>query len=219
MRFTLPFALILGCYNPTIPDNGFSCMKDPTCPEGFSCLGGFCVKSTMGGGGQSWPVINIPKSGAPYAGPKTDPMLNDINACPDASLEPNDSPATALGFTPTPDAQTAAIVKLAICPTGNSPFTGQHDVDFFKVDNTSGPASLSLVAKATYDITFGDLDLGIFDSNLNPMSLDGTAVANACAAASISNGVYYVIVVGANNVDVNNYSLLIRSFAKPTSCM
>jgi hypothetical protein len=53
---------------------------------------------------------------------------------------------------------------------------------------------------------------------MNSLSQDGTAVTNGCAAAAIANGVYYVAVVGANNVDSNTYELLIRSFTKAQSC-
>ena len=53
---------------------------------------------------------------------------------------------------------------------------------------------------------------------MNPLSLDGTAVTNGCAAAVITNSVFYVVVTGANNVDVNRYELLIRLFSSPTAC-
>jgi hypothetical protein len=221
MRTTilLSLALVAGCYNPDIPDNGFACHNDPSCPSGFSCQGGFCVKSA--GGGPGLPQIMIPKSGAPYSGPHTDPMLDDASACPDANLEPNDGPdpnGHPLAFTPMPDQQTAKIIKLAICPTGNNPLTGKHDVDFFKVDNSTGPSSLTLMAEAFYDISKGDLDIGIYDAQLNPLSVDGTAVTNGCTSAAITNQVYYVVVAGANNVDVNTYELLIRSFSMPKTC-
>jgi hypothetical protein len=69
-----------------------------------------------------------------------------------------------------------------------------------------------------YDISFGDLDIGILDEQGNVLSEDGTAVANGCAVAAIGNGVYYVVVTGANNVDSNRYELLIRSFTTPQTC-
>ena len=100
---------------------------------------GCCVKST--GGGPALPVIMIPKSGTPYTGPHTDPGLDTAANCPDEGLEPNDGPdpngdplgAPAL----TPDQPNAKIINMAICPTGNNPGTGNHDVDFYKVDNTT----------------------------------------------------------------------------------
>src|SRR6187399_1817424 len=108
MRTLFALALVAGCYNPDIPDNGFSCHNDPACPAGFSCQGGFCVKST--GNGPSLPLIEIPKSGPPYSGPHTDPGLDDASQCPDVNLEPNDGPdpnGHPLAFTPMPDQQTA----------------------------------------------------------------------------------------------------------------
>ncbi len=52
-----------------------------------------------------------------------DPMLDTAAECPDANLEPNDSPAEAIGRAPAlaPDMPSAKIIKLAICPTGNNP--------------------------------------------------------------------------------------------------
>lgn len=50
------------------------------------------------------------------------------------------------------------------------------------------------------------------------LAADGTATSNGCAAADIAPGVYYVVVIGAGNVDVNHYSLRVRSFTTPTAC-
>jgi hypothetical protein len=223
MRIAFAFCLaaVAGCYNPEIPNNGFTCKNDPTCPDGYSCVGGYCVKS--GGSPTTAMAIMIPKTGAPYSGSKLDPMLDTAAACPDANLEPNDGPEPGghpLAFTPMPDMPTAKIVKLAICPTGPSPWTGTrlHDVDFFKVDNTTGPSSLSLMAQVFYDIAYGDLDIAIFDAGMHLLSADGTAVTNGCTAAMIGQGVYYVVVGGANNTDVNRYELLIRTFAAAHTC-
>jgi hypothetical protein len=163
----------------------------------------------------------IPKTGAPYTGPQADPLLGDATQCPDANLEPNDGPAPdghPLAFTPTPDQPTPKIVKLAICPTGNSPHTGKHDVDWFVVDNTTGPSSLTLMAEIFYDITYGDLDVAILDSALHVLAVDGSAQTNGCAAALISQGRYYVVVAGANGVDSNRYEALIRTFSTAKSC-
>jgi hypothetical protein len=213
-------ALVGGCYNPDIKDSGFTCQdgQSPACPDGFSCVGGVCTK---GGGSpiNNMPIM-IPKTGAPYSGPKLDPMLSDASKCPDNPamnpLEPNDTPAEALQFTPMPDMPTQRIINMAICPTGPAPWSGQHDVDMFQVKNTNG--SLSLVAQVFYDISYGDLDIGIYDASLNPLSVDGTQTKDGCVAAQIQNGTYYVVVVGANNVDANRYQLLIRSYTMPHAC-
>ena len=163
--------------------------------------------------------VTLPKSGPPYTGPHMDPGLDNAADCPDANLEPNDSPAEALTApTPTPDQPTPKIIKLAICPVGNNPATGLHDVDWYKVDLTSPSGAVTLQAEIFYDITFGDLDVAILDDAGSPISVDGTAVSNGCVAAAVTNRVYYVVVAGANNVDVNNYELLIRSFSTPQTC-
>jgi hypothetical protein len=230
-----------GCYNPAIENGGFGCSTQGgagQCPDGYTCqigtcagtamepnavpngADGCCVKSTGGGGTTGGAVmVNIPKTGTPYSGAMADPMLSNASDCPDANLEPNDGPTQAIGAPAlVPDMPTAKIIKLAICPTGNNPLTGNHDVDFFKVDNTLGPSSLTLMAQAFYDISMGDLDLALYDSSMNLLSADGTSVTNACAAAAIMNGIYYVVVAGANNVGVNRYDLQIRSYTKPTTC-
>ena len=74
------------------------------------------------------------------------------------------------------------------------------------------------MAQVFYDISMGDLDVGIYDSQMKQLVVDGTAVTNACAAAAISNGIYYVVVAGANNIDVNSYDILIRSFSMAKTC-
>jgi hypothetical protein len=242
MRNLLALVLAAGCYNPDITSGGFACNSmatDSQCPDGYSCqvgacinpLGsdvrgkgadGCCVKVT--GNTSDLPMVMIPKTGAPYSGAHTDPGLNTPTDCPDADLEPNDGPdpnGQPLKLPPlTADMPTPKIVKLSICPVGNSPATGRHDVDFFKLDNTGGP-SLTLMAQVFYDISMGDLDIGIFTYDghqLNSLSVDGTAVTNGCAAAAIQDGIYYVVVAGANNVDVNRYELLVRTFSAAMSC-
>jgi hypothetical protein len=238
MRTLVALFLASGCYNPEIVSGGFACSSaggTEQCPDGFVCQPGACVGSplpmgadgccvkTTGSGGEL-PLVEIPKSGPPYSGAHTDPGLTDPSMCPDSGLEPNDGPDPVghpLAFTPVPDMPTAKIIKLSICPSGNNPLTGRHDVDFFKVDNSNGPSSLTLMAQVFYDISMGDLDIGIYTydgKELHSLSVDGTAVTNGCTAAAISNGVYYVVVAGANNVDVNRYELLIRSFAAAQQC-
>jgi hypothetical protein len=45
VRAALVLGLIsVGCYHPDIKNKGFSCSVDrPQCPDGFSCVAGFCV--------------------------------------------------------------------------------------------------------------------------------------------------------------------------------
>jgi hypothetical protein len=162
--------------------------------------------------------LTIPKSGPPFTGTMNDPGLNALGDCPDEHLEPNDNPATALALNPMPDQPTAKIITVAICPKGVNPLSGQHDQDWYRVDLTTGPSSLTLVAEAFYDISLGDLDIAVTDAAGNSIVADGTAVANGCVATQVTNQIYFVVVTGANNVDVNNYELLIRTFAAAHSC-
>jgi hypothetical protein len=167
--------------------------------------------------------LSITKTGPPYTGSHTDPGLTDASQCPDANLEPNDGPDPTghpLSFTPVPDQVTPKIVKLAICPNGPNPLVagGQHDQDWFKIDFTTGLVQSTLMAEVFYDISMGDLDVAILDKNGNLLSVDGTAVTNACVSAFVTNSVYYVVVTGANNVDVNRYDILIRAFSTPKTC-
>jgi hypothetical protein len=229
MRFTLSLslfglaALFGGCFSPDYASPGFYCHPEdnPACPDGYKCNGGRCVQVSgmgimTGDGGTSL----IPKMGPPYTGVHMDRMdLNMANMCPDADLEPNDSPSQARLVMTMPDMPTAKLIKLAICPKGPNPATGMHDVDYFKVD-TSGvtQSTLTLMAQVYYDITYGDLDIGVFDDTGRLLSSDGTAVTNGCVAASIGKGSYYVVIVGANNMDVNSYDLSIRTFSMPKTC-
>src|SRR5258706_15758023 len=106
----------------------------------------------------------IPKTGAPYMGVHMDRMdLNMASMCPDADLEPNDTTDKARLVMTVPDMPVAKLIKLAICPKGTNPATGMHDVDFFKVDTSMvTQTSLTLMAQVYYDISYGDLDIGIF---------------------------------------------------------
>ena len=75
------------------------------------------------------------------------------------------------------------------------------------------------MAEVFYDITYGDLDVAVLDAGGTVLGSDGTAVANACATAPVSGaGTYFVVVVGANDVDVNRYDLRVRTFTKITTC-
>jgi hypothetical protein len=233
MRFSLiacALALGAGCYNPDLGNVGFYCHPDdkPSCPSGTVCRGFMNMVSMRVENRCQPPLASsnadmsdglIPKTGT-YTGTMMDPGLASLSACPDATLEPNDTPDKALDApTPTPDMVTPKITKMAICPTGVRPETGQHDVDFFRV-NTAGFSnpSLNLQAQVFYDITYGDLDVGIFDMNGTLLASDGTAVTNACTNATVSPGTYYVVVVGARNQGVNKYDIRIRTFTTPQQC-
>jgi hypothetical protein len=240
MRNLFALFVVAGCYSPEITSGGLACnstLADTECPDGYTCQVNACTHSlspqlkSMGAdgccvkistSGNDLPEVDITKTGPPYSGAHTDPGLNTPMDCPDINLEANDGPLSASEFTPVPDAPSPPkIVKLSICPAGPAPWSGKHDVDLFKVDNTTGPSSLTLMAEAFYDISKGDLDVGIFTYDghqMNSLSQDGSAVTNGCAAAAIANGVYYVAVTGANNVDSNTYELLIRSFTKAQTC-
>jgi hypothetical protein len=229
----LAAALAAGCYSPTLGPVGFYCHPDdqPACPDGYTCksIGSDyrCVSSSSDAGISQASLV--PKTGAPYSGPHNDPMLASLEACPDyssnpaLSLEPNDDADHAIdlasGAPPIPDMPTPKLVHLAICPTGNNPATGNHDIDYFKVDTTGfGHPTLSMMAEIFYDVTYGDLDVGIFDGTGRLLAGDGSAVTNGCAAASIGSGIYYVAVVGANNMDVNRYDIRIRTFTASHPC-
>jgi hypothetical protein len=221
-RRALPFVLLLaGCHSGGLDVTCHSALCNQNgspvdlASSHVDLLGGSLADLAMQSGSIT---LNIPKVGPPFSGAMTDPGLNDPSQCPDASVEPNDDAATALRFTPTPDMPQPKIIKMAICPTGNSPFTGKHDVDVYRIDNSTGPASLTLRAEIFYDISMGDLDVGILDSSLNVLSVDGTAVSNGCAAAAIGQNLFYVVVVGANNIDSNRYEILLESFTTPQTC-
>jgi hypothetical protein len=155
----------------------------------------------------------IPKFGPPYTGSHTDPGLNDATLCPDVDLEPNDDPGHARTVTAAQDAATVKLIKLAICPSGPGP-TGGHDVDYYRVDADAG----YLMAELFYDITYGDLDVGVYDASGYLLASDGTAITNGCIVASVQKNTYYVVVAGANNVDSNNYELRIRTFSNAPTC-
>ena len=118
-----------------------------------------------------------------------------------------------------PDVVTAKLTKMAICPKGANPAapTGRHDVDYFRVDVGTGVASVT--AEIFYDITYGDLDVAVLDAGGTVVGSDGTAVSDGCASAPVSGaGTYFIVVVGANDVDVNRYDLRVRTFTKITTC-
>jgi hypothetical protein len=233
MRTVLPLLAALassavGCYRPNIADNGFKCHADedyPPCPEGYDCIGGFCHKRMQVSRSCSdvfMAQTQIAKT-AHYSGDHQDPGLGDQSMCPDNSLEPNDGPDEnncAVAIQAPPDVMTSKLTHMAICPRGVTQATGAHDVDYFRVD-TSGASdggALTLKADIFYDIKYGDLDVGIFDSNGRLLAADGSAMTDGCAAASVSAGVYYVVVVGAGATDTNNYDIRIRTYSTPVIC-
>jgi hypothetical protein len=148
--------------------------------------------------------------------------------CPDKDLEPNDSPGQARTSPALVlDMLPAKVNNLAICPTGPRPETGMHDVDFYVVDTTGlSTSSLTLMAEIFYDVSYGDLDVGIFDSTLTRLNFDGSAVSDGCTAATIpapdmtnpGKNKFYVLVVGANSRDVNSYELRITAHSMDKQC-
>ncbi len=232
MRATLFVSLLVGvsgCYAPSIPNGsttqGFSCMPtdNPACPEGFSCVNQLCVKPT--GASTDGGISPITKA-CSYNGAKMNPKLDALTDCkdydtnPTMSLEPNDSTSTAspISFSVTPDQATPKLINLAICPMGINPKASAHDVDYYKVDLSTFSTVKSLVANVTYQVTYGDVDIAILDSNGTQLGSDGTCVDNGCASAAVSSGIFYVLVVGANSTDVNNYQLSIRSYSTSKGC-
>ena len=204
-----------GCFQPKVVSGGFACNPDdsPPCPDGFICVDNRCIDGT--------PPVRIDKSGPAYTGQHTDPGLATTADCPDESLEPNDGPTLPDGkpvlVSVTADTVSAKLTKMAICPKGVNPATQRHDVDFYRVDVGAGVATI--MGEVFYDITYGDLDVGILDAGGTLIGSDGTATSNACATGTVSGpGTYFVVVTGANDVDVNRYDVRVRTFTKLTSC-
>ena len=210
-----PLLTAAGCFSPSVVSGGFACNPDdvPACPAGFICVDNRCVDGT--------PPVRIDKTGPAYTGQHTDPGLDTTADCPDESLEPNDGPTLPDGkpvlVIAPPDTLTAKLTKMAICPKGLNPATKRHDVDYYRLDVGGGVATI--MAELFYDITYGDVDVGIFDAGGTLLGSDGTAVSNGCATGPVAAaGTYFVVVVGANDVDVNRYDLRVRTFGKITTC-
>lgn len=206
----------LGCFHPNITNGGFRCdatAAEP-CPAGFRCVNDRCIDGA--------PVIHVDKTGPAYSGPHADPGLTTASDCPDATLEPNDGPAPPAGqpivVSLTPDAITARLTAMAICPTGANPTAGtrRHDVDWYRVELP--PTVTTLMAELFYDITYGDVDVAITDAAGVMLASDGTARSNGCVTAAASGGTYYVVVVGAYDTDVNHYDIRVRSFTHAAAC-
>lgn len=223
LLFALPLGAVLAfganCFNPEYQSGqglGYFCNDSAgqTCPSGQSCLGGRCVDST----GDSSCTVTVPitKSGT-YTGPTIDPMLNNFDACPDKVIEPNDCLGNAVQLSANDvsiDGNVAQLQHLAICPTGNNPAASGHDVDYYAF---TVAGSATALVNLTYDIKYGDLDVGIFRSDGSAVATDGSAVSNACVAAAVTSGTYYVGVSGAAN-GVNTYTMSIRLSSQPRQC-
>src|SRR4051794_14160301 len=138
------FALVTSCYNPANPPVGFFCHPDddPACPDGSVCkmVGSDYRCVATGANAPDMPPMSlIPKTGSPYSGPHTDPMLSKVDDCQDKELEPNDTMGSAIDTSKvvtSVDATTPKITNMAICPTGPRADTGNHDVDYYKVDTS-----------------------------------------------------------------------------------
>lgn len=205
-----------GCYDPMVVSGGFACdaNNNPGCPTGYICVDNRCVNGT--------PPVRVDKTGPSYTGQHTDPGLNTTADCPDESLEPNDGPTLPDGkpviVMATPDAtNTPKLTKMAICPKGANPATKRHDVDYFRIDVGANVATI--MAEVFYDITYGDLDVAILDAGGTQLGSDGTATSNACATGPVTTaGTYFIVVVGANDLDVNRYDLRVTTYTKITTC-
>jgi hypothetical protein len=188
-----------------------NCASCADCAAAVTLVQKWCEPSTnpfdLGAPDLSSPALSIRKTAA-YTGPKMNPMLDSATSCPDHDLEPNDLRAPIEVAAP-PDQAAPKLVKMAICPSG----TG--DTDWFKVDLTG---NLWLKAQLFYDVAYGDLDLAIVSQDLQILASDGSAVSNGCAVSPVGPGGVYVVVAGANNVEVNRYDVLINSYATPQAC-
>ena len=207
------------CFNPEYASPGYACNEaaGQTCPDSQVCIAGHCVGGS-GGGGFDMGLGIVPKSGM-YTGQHIDPGLNiDSAKCTDSPLEPNNDIAHAVpGLTQqlnlVPDQPSQALGNdmnpLVICPQGTK------DLDYYQIDAAQ---SLSAVVQITYDVKYGDLDVGIFRADGTLVAGDGTAVSNGCVAATLPAGSYFVGVGGANNTDVNRYTMRIRYYSQPKTC-
>jgi hypothetical protein len=215
IALVLATALATGCFKPDITNGGFACAPDanPACPGGFICIDNRCINGIV--------PVRVAKTGAAYTGVHTDPGLAAASDCPDSSLEPNDGPVLPDGkpivVVTTLDVVTPKTTKMSICPKGLNATTKRHDVDYFRVDVPAGAAAV--MAEVFYDITYGDLDVAILDAGGSMLASDGTATTDACAVTNVkASGIYYIVVVGGGDVDVNRYDLRVRTFTKPTAC-
>jgi hypothetical protein len=223
MRTLLICTLGLGaCWKPDIQDRGFACNADediPPCPEGFECRGGLCQVS-------QGPGIHIEKA-VSYTGMRSPAGLDTVDECPDYIVSPSIEPNDGINMGPVRlsyklDMEPTRAPGLAICPVGNAPWSGAHDVDYYKVDTSkemdAGHSMLTLKAEIDYDIQYGDLDIAVLDATGGVLNEDGSAMSGGCSAAQITPGVNYIVVVGAGDVDVNRYTLKVKVSTTPENC-
>ena len=124
----------------------------------------------------------------------------------DTEVEPNDAPNT-----PTAVFFYGGVAVIA------GEINGAGDVDYFRIDVGSGVATV--MAELFYDITYGDLDVAVLDAGGTMLGSDGTAVSNGCATGPVATaGTYFIVVVGANDLDVNRYDLRVTTYTKITTC-
>lgn len=118
-----------------------------------------------------------------------------------------------------------------ICPDKSAP--NNPDVDVFKFKITT---MAKVVAEVSYQVSFGDVDIGLFREGQNDVGdkvparirSDVTTVNNACLSETLSAGTYYVAVRGAPRMagdynasmtyEMNNYRIRIYALS-PGSTM
>jgi hypothetical protein len=188
------------------------------CAACAALLSAYCGAAPVGDlAGSPGMLAPPPKTGSD-TGSMTNPAYTSESDCPDEALEPDDTIATAVDLSPLqlmPDGPAAVLQDLAICPNGPNPrANGGHDVDVYRL---VVPTSVGATVNMTYDVTGGDLDLGIYDAGGALLAGDGTAVSDACVATALPMGTYYVAVFGANGVASNGYSLGLRWFSTPSA--
>jgi hypothetical protein len=188
------------------------------CSACTAVIAAYCGSSDGGVADMSAiPGFAAPTKTGNYTGTMLSRNYTSESDCPDTSIEPNDTKATAITApTVTPDNAGITITSLAICPNGPNPLAHDgHDVDLYAITVTSSP--VGAVATLTYDVQYGDLDLGIYNSAGVLLAGDGSAVSNACIATTLPPGTYYVGVFGANATATNSYTLSVAYLSNPSA--